>query len=168
MFMKKIFVFLSVLLLTFTMVGCEKSTQLKTATIREITMAGSDNYAVVISYAQDKRLEGKGTDVQVKFDNLGKIKIGKEHQEKFEYKIKDYDEWYSMTTIFAENEGKQGQEEYEEYQDALNKTYLIEYDGEIKITFRVVAGDIEENYQGTGQILAGSEPISDQFTLKIK
>ena len=147
--------------------GCEKSTQLKTAYIREITSAGSDNYGVRITYAEDKRLEGKGTDIQIKFNNIGTIKIGKENQDKFDYKIKDYDEWYSLTAIFAESESKIGQEKFEKYEDALTKTYLFEFDGNMKITLRVVAGDIEENSAGTGEILAGSEPISDHFTLKI-
>ena len=154
--------------ISFFLYGCEKSTQLTTAHIREITTAGSKNYGIRVTYSEDKRLDGKGTDIQIKFDNIGTIKIGEENKEKFEYKIKDYDEWYSMTAIFAEQEGKAGQEKFEKYEDALTKTFLFEYDGDIKITFRVVAGDIEENADGTGEILAGSEPVSDQFTLKIK
>lgn len=166
---KKIYaIALLIFAISLFLYGCEKSTQLTTAHIREITMAGSENYGVRVTYAEDKRLNGKGTDVQIKFDNIGTIKIGKEGEEKFEYRIKDYDEWYSMTAIFAQQEGKVGQEKFEKYEDALTKTYLIEYAGSIKITFRVVAGDIEENSEGSGEILAGSEPVSDQFTLKIK
>lgn len=165
---KKILIALLISVLSFTLLGCEKSTQIKAASIREITSSGSDIYGVVISYAEDDRLEGKGTDIQVKFNNIGTIKIGKENQERFDYRVGDYDEWYSMTNIFAQAENKQGQEKFEKYEDALTKTYLFEYDGDMKITFRVVVGDIEENTDGTGEILAGSEPVSDQFTLKIK
>lgn len=165
---KKIFaLILLVCACSMTFFACEKSTQLRTAYIREITSDGSKNYGIRITYAEDKRLEGKGTDIQVKFNNLGTIKIGNEGEEKFEYKVQDYDEWYSLTAIFAEAKGNAGNEKFEKYEDALTKTYLIEYDGEMKITFRVVAGDIEDNTQGTGEILAGSEPISDNFTLKI-
>ena len=42
--------------------------------------------------------------LQIKFNNIGTIKIGKEGEEKFEYKIPDYDEWYSMTAIFAQGD----------------------------------------------------------------
>ena len=164
---KKIFTLILLVCLSFTLFGCEKSTQLRTAYINEITASGSDNYVVKITYSEDSRLENKGTDVQIKFNNLGTIKIGKENQEKFEYKISDYDEWYSLTAIFAQSENKVGEEKFEEYKNALPKTYMFEYDGEMKITLRVVAGDIEENSMQTGQILAGSEPISDNFTLKI-
>ena len=150
-----------------SLIGCESSTDLKTASIKEITAPKSDNYAVLITYADDTRLDGKGTDVQIKFNNLGTVKIGKENQEKIDYKIEDYDEWYSLTSIFANAEGKQNQEKFELYEDVLNKTYLFNFDGEIKITLRVVAGDIEKNSQETGEILTGSEPISDNFTLKI-
>lgn len=166
---KKIFlIILLICIVAIPLYACENSTQLRTAYIREITSPGSDNYGVRITYAEDKRLNEKGTDIQVKFNNMGTIKIGKENQEKFEYKIKDYDEWFSLTAIFAEAEGKTGQENYEKYQDALTKTYLFEYQGDINITFRVVVGDIEENAQGTGEILVGSEPVSDNMTLKIK
>lgn len=165
---KKIFsLILLVSAFSMTLFGCEKSTQLRTAYINEITAAGSENYAIKVSYSEDSRLENKGTDIQVKFDNIGTIKIGKENEEKFQYKINDYDEWYSMTAIFAQAENKVGEEKFENYKDALPKTYLFEFDGDIKITFRIVAGDIEENSEGTGEILAGSEPISEQFTLKI-
>ena len=165
---KRIFALVMILcVLSITLFACENSTQLRTAEIREITVAGSDNYGVRVTYAEDKRLEGKGTDIQIKFNNIGIIKMGREYEEKFEYQIKDYDEWYSMTAIFAEQESKTGKEKFEKYQDALTKTFLFEFDGDIKITFRVVAGDIEENSEGTGEILAGSEPISDNFSLKI-
>ena len=166
---KKIFaLILFVLALSIPLYACEQSTKLRTATIKESTMSGSENYVVNIAYAEDKRLDGKGTDVQIKFNNIGTIKIGKENEEKFDYEIKDYDEWYSMTAIFAEQAGKSGQEKFEKYEDAIAKTYIFNYDGDMKITLRVVAGDIEENSQGTGEILAGSEPISDNFTLNIK
>ena len=158
---------LLVCIISFPLFACEKSTELRCAFITEISAPSSNNKVVRVSYQEDKRLEDKGTDVQIKFNNIGTIKIGKENQEKFDYKIKDYDEWYSMTAIFAEKENKSGQEEYEKFQDALTKTYLFEYDGEMKITLRVVAGNIEDNVQSTGQILAETEPISDNFTIKI-
>jgi len=166
---RKIFaLILLVCALTIPLYACEKSTQLRTAYINEITAPGSKNYGVRVTYSEDKRLEGKGTDVQIKFNNIGTVKMGKEGEEKFEYKIKDYDEWYSITSIYSQQEKQEGQEKFEKYEDALTKTYLFEYEGEIKITLRVVAGDIEANSDGAGEILAGSEPVSDNFTLNIK
>ncbi len=151
------------------MFGCEKSTQIRCASISEITAAGSKNYGVRVSYSDDKRLKGKGTDVQIKFSKVGTIKIWKENQEKFDYIIEDYDEWYSMTHIFNEaDESTVNGDKFEKIEDALTKTYLFNFDGSIKVTFRVVVGDIEENSEGNGEILVGSQPVSNNFTLKIK
>lgn len=149
--------------------GCEKSTQLRTATISEITSAGSKNFGIRVSYADDKRLKGKGTDVQIKFSKVGEIKIWKENQEKIDYTIDDFDEWYSLTHIFneADTTNVRG-DKFERYEDALTKTYLFNFNGEIKVTFRVVVGEIEENSEGNGEILVGSQAVSDNFTLKIK
>lgn len=152
-----------------TMLGCEKATQIRTAYISEITAAGSKNFGVKVCYAEDKRLEGKGTDVQIKFSKMGTIKIGKENEEKFEYEIQDYDEWYSLTHIFNEaDENNEKGDKFEKYEDALNKTYLFNYNGDIRVTFRVVVGEIEQNSQENGEILVGSQAVSDNFTLKIK
>ena len=164
--MKKSFILvLSILLLAgIIFVGCENSTEIRTAYITEITGAGSKNYGVKIGYSEDKRLEGKGTDVQVKFEKVGKITIWKDGDKKIDYNIEDYDEWYSMTSIFSKDETTK----FEKYEDALNKTYLFNYDGQMKVTFRVIVGQIEENSDKSGEILVGSQTISDNFTLKIK
>lgn len=63
---------------------------------------------------------------------------------------------------------KKWQEKFENFKDALTKTYLFNYDGKIELTFRVVVGNKEDNIDGNGEILVGSEPVSDQFNLKIK
>ncbi len=169
--MKKslVVVFILMALVCGSLYGCEKSTQLRAATISEITSAGSKNYGVRVSYSDDKRLKGKGTDVQIKFSKVGTIKIWKENQEKFDYEIEDFDEWYSLTHIFNEADSTSARgDKFEKYEDALTKTYLFNFNGDIKITFRVVVGEIEENIDGDGQILVGSQPVSDNFTLKIK
>ena len=169
--MKKniILIFLCIVLIGTCLVGCEKSTQINAVSFSEITAAGSKNYAVRVSYSSDKRLEGKGTDVQIKFSKLGKITIWNEGEEKIEYEIKDYDEWYSLTKIFADaKEETKDKEQYEKYEDALTKFYLFNYKGDIKVTLRAVVGDIEDNKDKSGQILVGTDRVSDNFTLKIK
>ena len=49
---------LLVLALSIPLYACEQSTKLRTATIKESTMSGSENYVVNIAYAEDKRLDG--------------------------------------------------------------------------------------------------------------
>lgn len=85
-----------------------------------------------------------------------------------EFIIEDFDEWYSIEYLKAKATSTEGSEKFEKFEKALARTYLFNYDGKIELTFRVVAGDIEDNSTETGEILVGSEPISKQFTLKIK
>lgn len=154
------------------MEGCEQSTKLQTASFSEITAAGSDNYAVRVTFANDKRLDGKGVDVQVKFSKTGSITMWQENQEKFDYEITESDEWYSMTSIFTikGNAENLNTEVYETHDKILTKTYLFKYEGKggMEITLRAVVGDKQQNAYKTGEILVDSEPISDQFTVKIK
>lgn len=150
------------------MFACEKSTQIRTASISEITSAGSKNYGVKVSYCEDKRLKGKGTDVQIKFSKTGTITIWQEGKEKFDYVIDDFDEWQSMTHILNSAYTPDKGDKIEKYEDALSKTYLFNYDGKMNVTFRVVVGQIEKNSDETGEILVGTQAVSDNFTLKIK
>ncbi len=167
----KLFIFLIVFLLSFSaifLLSCENSTQLQCATISEITSAGSENYAVRINFLNDSRVEEKYVDVQIKCDKTCQLIFWEENQDKITLNIDDYDEWFSLTSLICEAKGQTGQESFEKFKDATGKTYLFNYDGNLEITLRVVVGDVEDNSAGTGQILVGSEPISDQKTLKIK
>ena len=165
---RNIFLIVLLLMVSLTVFACEDSNQLRCATITEITAAGSENYGVRISFLQDKRLQDKYVDVQVKFNKTGEITFWEENQEKMEFIIEDFDEWYSIEYLKAKATSTEGSEKFEKFEKALARTYLFNYDGKIEFTFRVVAGDIEDNSTETGEILVGSEPISKQFTLKIK
>ena len=171
--MKKLFrLFVLISFALSTLAGCEQSTQLRTATISEITTAGSENYGVRVNFSDDSRLEGKGVDVQIKFNKTGLITMWQENQAKFDYEILESDEWYSLTTIFTvkDNPENVNTERFELNEEANAKTYLFNYKGDrgIEVTFRAVAGDKQENAYKTGEILVDSTPISNQFTLKIK
>ncbi len=144
--------------------GCENATNLRTAYFTEITSAGSENHGVRVSFATDSRLEGKGVDVQVKFSKVGAITIWQENQSKIDYQIEDYDEWYSIESIFSQS----NTETFERYEKATARTYIFASEQQMEITLRAVAGTITENAYQTGEILLESVPISDQFTLKIK
>lgn len=168
--MKKLKVILAFLLVLscLSMFACENSTQLRTATISEITSVGSDNYGVRITFLNDKRLEDKSVDVQVKFNKTGKITFWEENQDKLTFNIEEIDEWYSLTSLIANAKNEPNTESFDEHNKAFTKTYLWNFDGRININIRAVAGQKEENSEQTGYILVGSEPISDQFTLKIQ
>lgn len=165
---KKFIITLMVTCCMFVIAGCEDATQIRCASISEITSAGSDNYGVRISYQADSRLEGKGTDIQVKFSKIGTYTFWEENDQKLEFVITEMDEWFSMTSLICKAKGREGEEEFEELKEAKSKFYLFNFEGKSEITLRVVAGQKEENINRTGEILVGSEPISSQFTLKIK
>ena len=50
---------------------------------------------------------------------------------------------------------------------ASSRRYLFASKKPLKLTFRVVAGQAVDNAEKSGQVLTGSVPISDEFTLKV-
>lgn len=158
----------SMIICMFAIIGCEDATQIKCATISEITSAGSDNYALRISYQEDSRLDGRGTDIQIKFSKIGTYTFWEENDEKLEFVITQMDEWFSLTSLIYQARGEEGKEVFEDLKGAKTKFYLFNFEGKSEITLRVVVGQREDNFDGGGEILVGSEPISSQFVLKIK
>ena len=156
------------LIVSICFIGCEDATQIRCATISEITSVGSKNYAVRISYQEDKRLEDKITDVQIKFSKIGEYTFWEENDTKLQFVITEMDEWYSMTNLIYKARGKEGEEKFEKLAEAKTKYYLFNFEGKSEVTLRVVAGQKEDNINRTGEIIVGSEPISSQFVLKIK
>ena len=169
-FMKKRAFLLTFLLILscFFVFSCENATEIRTATISEITASGSKNYGVRVSFMNDSRLREKYVDVQVKFNKIGQIIFWEEHNERLTFEIDEIDEWYSLTSLIVNAKEQNGTEDFEKHNEALARTYLFNYDGSINVDIRVVAGEKEENGAGTGYILVGSELISDKFTLKIQ
>lgn len=165
---KQLFITSALVFAMFFLLACEDATQIKAATFSEITSVGSENYGVRISYQTDKRLEGFYIDTQIKFSHIGQVTFWEENNEKLTFNITELDEWYSLTSLIYQAQDKAGEEKFEAFDQALTKFYLFNFDGKNEVTMRVVAGQIENNNEATGQILVGSEPISDQFVLKIK
>lgn len=163
------FIFIVILFLSsFALFSCEGAAFLKCATISDVTATNSDDYAIKISFFQDKRLEDKYVDIQIKSNKVADIVVWEENKDKVTISLDDYDEWFSLTSLICYGEGKEGQEKFDKFSESYQKTYLFNYDGKLNLTFRVVVGDVEDNIDGTGKILLGSEVISKQFTLNIK
>lgn len=158
------FMFCALIFLT----ACENSTQLNCATINEITSAGSENYAVRISFQEDKRIKDKGVDVQIKFSEIGNVKFWEEYGEKLDFNIEEKDRWYSLTSLIVQAKDRANSEKFVVFSEAQTKTYLFSSEKAVNITMRVIVGDIKQNSLKMGEILVGSEPISSEYTLKIK
>lgn len=164
----KVFITFLLLVTSVFMFACENSTILKCASISEITSAGSSNYAIKVNFYKDSRLEGKSVDIQVKSNKIAEVICWQENSEKLTLNFTDYDEWFSLTSLICDAQSKIGQEQFELFEDAASKTYIFNSEEELTLTFRVVAGQSEDNSSSTGQIIVGSETISSQFNLKIK
>ncbi len=170
--MKKIFGTLTLsicmLLSVFVFFACESATEIRAVSISEITSAGSDNYGIRISYQEDKRIEKKGTDIQVKCDKkIDNVIIWHEGQDKKSIAFGEKDRWYSLTTLLASADNKPNTEKFETFDQALTKTLLFNSGEKINLTFRVVVGDIEPNVHGSGEVLTGSTQVSNEFVLKL-
>lgn len=164
--MKKFCLALFVCVLAITLCACENSTQINACAITEITSPGSKNYGIRITFAQDKRIENKEIDVQVMASDKGSLTIWEENNDKKTITFADKDKWYSLTTLIVRGEDKPNTEQFVGFGQALTKTYLFNTEKPINLTFRVVAGEVQPNVQGSGQVLTGTTPISQEFVLK--
>jgi len=168
-FLKNFALFSLCLISAIIFVGCENSTALRTASFSDISVSGSDNYGIGVKFMTDKRLEGKYVDVQVKADKtMQNISIWQDNgKEKYTFNISTPDEWQSITTILVNGQDKPNTEKFERYENVTARRYLFSSLDVITLTFRVVVGDVVENSQGTGDVIVETEPISDEFKLKV-
>ena len=110
----------------------------------------------------------KGVDIYVKCDKkIDNVIVWEEGQEKQSIAFAEKDKWYSMTFLLAMAENKPNTEQFDKFGEALTQTYIFNSTERIKLTFRVVVGDVEPNVQGTGEVLTGSMNISKEFVLKV-
>lgn len=166
--MKKFFLSFMLILSFFALSACENSTNLRCATIREISAAGSDNYGITVSFQDDKRLEEKAVDVQIRANKACELTFWEEGKEKVVLNLGEKEYWYSLTSLAVTASGKPETEKFMPFKDAISKTYLFKSTLPVELTFRVVAGDVETNASEKGEVLVGSEDISKEFNLKIK
>lgn len=165
--MKKKKLFLLLCILGLAIGGCESVGQIRAASISEVTAAGSNDYAVRFVFNDDKRIEEKYYDIQLmsNTDNLSII-FHREGEDKISVDIKESNRWLSMTTLKLSSASMTGSEKFNQLKNAVDETYIFNFNKPCKITFRVVAGDAVDASSGSGQILANSEPISKDFILK--
>ena len=163
--MRKFFVCFGVLLLAICLFGCENATEIEAGFISSLSSPSSEVQAVKITFSDDSRLEGKGVDCQLRFLKAGQITLWLDGQEKVDYEIQQYDYWYSLTEILAQAKGEKL--EFESFDNAISKTILFQSQQEQEVSIRVVAGQREMNFENDGEILVGTEPISNQFRLKL-
>lgn len=157
---------LSLILISFcclVFVGCESGNTLRTASFTNITMAGSDDYTFRITFSEDERVDERYYDIQIKADGEKKISIGKEFEDKKEIQLSTM--WNSLTSLLVEEPNT---ETFTKGKDAVSLVYIFNAVEKTKVTLRVVVGGIEQNAEGTGQIITSPEDASNEFTIETK
>lgn len=167
-YLKRIFV-LAIAILGLTMVACGGPSNIMAASFSDISISSSGSFGVGIKFAEDKRIEDKYVDIQVKankeMDDMRMWEDGSGTKYKISFKEKG--EWQSITVMYAEAQDKAGTEQFVKYSEVLARRIMFSSPEKVDLTFRVVVGDVIDNEKKTGQVLVSSEPISKEFTLKL-
>lgn len=154
---------------SFLSTGCENGTQMRIAHISEITSALSTDHAVRVVLDNDKRMEDKYVDVQIKSNKKDQIlTFGEEMEESFRICLAKKDYWYNLNYLISKTNGASHEAGYKKYEDFGNKVYLFSAQNDVDITFRVVVGQIKTNQETKEEILVLSEEISDKVVVKVK
>lgn len=165
--MKKLSILSLCFLFAFALIGCEESTSIQAASFSNISVSSAKSYGVGVKFLEDKRLEGKYVDVQVKSNKEVMLTIWEDNSKKYTFNFTEPSSWRSITTILVNGENKADTEEFEKFEQATSRRYMFSCKEPVELTFRVVVGDSEDNDKGTGKVLVGSEPISKEFKLKV-
>lgn len=153
----------------FMFAACENSVRVQGAIFSDISISGSDSYGIAVRFLTDSRLKDKYVDVQVKADKkIENITFWEDNGEKYTFSFEEADSWRSITTILVEGKQKPKTEIFEKFEEATSRRYLFSAKEKVTLVFRVVAGESEDNAEKTGKVLTGSEPISNEFKLKVE
>lgn len=153
---------------SFLSTGCENGTQMRIAHISEITSALSTDYAVRVLLDNDKRMEDKYVDIQIKSSKEDQIlTFGEEMEESFRICLVKKDYWYNLNYLIDKSNGIANQGKYKRYEDFGNKVYLFSAQNDVDLTFRVVAGQLKTNNETKKEILVLSEEISDEIVVHV-
>lgn len=164
--MKKIKFLALLIICACIFAGCESSNEITVAYLSNATSAGSEDYAVKITFQQDDRVENKYYDIQIMsdVDDL-QFTFFQEGEGKMSATISQSNRWNSLTSIIYSSMGQEGKESFEQLKNAVDVIYVINVEKPAKLFFRVVAGEVEDNADGTGEILANTQPVSADFVL---
>lgn len=163
--MKKFFIGLLGVLFCFVVVGCTNETQLRVAHISNITSGNSTNYAIKVELENDKRVEERYVDLQVKADKAEQfVSIGEENKEMRDVFFEKADFWYNLTYLTTGGD----ENEYQTYKEHGSKIFNLTTKSDVTLHFRVVAGKVKGKEEQKETILVLSEEISDELALSMK
>lgn len=153
---------------SFLSIGCESGTQIRCAHISEITSALSTDYAVRVVLDNDKRMEDKFVDIQIRANKKNQIlTFGEEMEDGFSICLAKKDYWYNLNYLISKANGTSHEAGYKKYEDFGNKVYMFSAQNDVDLTFRVVVGQIKTNQETEEEILVLSEEISDEVVVHV-
>lgn len=167
--MKKFFVVFLCFCFVFLAVGCESDTAVRAGHISEITGAMSTDYAIKVLLDKDDRVKEKFVDLQIKSSEEEQfLSFGEENGERFVVCLPRKDYWYNLTYLISQTNGTSGQEKYKSYENFGDRVYIFNSQNDVKLVFRVVAGETKINDETKEEILVLGEPISDEVKVDVK
>ena len=148
--------------------GCESQTAINAAHISDITSAKSTEYGIKVTVDEDKRLEEKYIEIQVKSSNENQsLTLGQELGSTYTIIIPKSDFWYNLSALISKTNGVGTDTEYTPFKEYGSKVFMFSSDEDVKLTFRVVAGDVQQAKSGE-KVLTLSESISSEVELDVK
>ena len=154
---------------SFLAIGCEKETQLRVATISDITSPLSTHYSIKVNLEEDKRVAERYVDLQIKSSKENQtLRFGEENGDAYTITFDEKDYWYNLTYLIGKTNGVGVEGDYEKYADFGNKVYNFSSQNDVTLVFRVVAGKEKTNEETGEKILVLSEDISKEVKVKVK
>ncbi len=167
--MKRFIVGAICICLGFALLGCDTETAVKAGHISEITGALSTDYAIKVVLDDDKRVNEKFVDLQIKSSKAEQLlSFGEENCDAYAIFLPKEDYWYNLTYLITQTNGLADAENYQSYDDFGTKVFNFKANNDVDLTFRVVVGQTKTNEETQEEILVLSEPISDEVSVKVK
>ena len=167
--MKKFLLVFLCVCFSFLAFGCEIETQLRVATISNMTSKLSTHYSIRVNLEKDDRVAERYVDLQIKSSKENQtLRFGEENADAYTITLEDKDYWYNLTYLISKTNGLEVEGEYQKYEDFGSKIFNFSSQNDVEISFRVVAGKEKENSETGEKILVLSEDISDVLTIKVK
>ena len=151
------------------LVGCENETKLRVAHISDNTAARDTNYSIKVVLDDDDRVKEKYVDLQLKSSEEGqRILFCEDRKDQTYLFLERNDYWYNLTYLLNQANGVNANGQYLAYKDYGGKAYNFSVPNDVKLTFRVVAGNIQEDEKSGEKILVLSEDISQEVEINAK
>lgn len=126
------------------------------------TLLGSENYTLVVVYAEDKRIRDKYTDLYISadLDNI-KLKITKELGESYNIEIPNSNTWYSLTNLIGQKL------HLATFATVETTIYIINSNKTTTIKLKAMGGDLIYNLDTGESSLTNAFEVSKEFELKV-